>query len=186
MVAARAGFDSIVFDLSKLPFEENAKQTKQAVEALKSINPDILVEAEIGYIGSSSTIHDAKPQESRSADDPRAGEAVCRRDKDRSLRSFRRHDARNAEVHADRQGAQASRPRKDSGDQIRHEYFFHAARRVGHRQEGTCGRGGSRAESHPHQHGIASGVAPRHRKGAGSDSPTRSLLTGCCRRLTRT
>ena len=62
IVAARAGFDSIVFDLSQLPFEENAKQTKQAVEALKSINPDIIVEAEVGYIGSSSTIHDAKPQ----------------------------------------------------------------------------------------------------------------------------
>ena len=62
IVAARAGFDSIVFDLSQLPFEENAKQTKRAVEALKSINPDIIVEAEVGYIGSSSTIHDAKPQ----------------------------------------------------------------------------------------------------------------------------
>jgi fructose-bisphosphate aldolase, class II len=62
IVAARAGFDSVVFDLSQLPFEENAKQTKQAVEALKSINPDIIVEAEVGYIGSSSTIHDAKPQ----------------------------------------------------------------------------------------------------------------------------
>ncbi len=61
--AARAGFDSIVFDLSKLPVEENAKQTKQAVEALKSINPEIIVEAEVGYIGSSSTIHDAKPQD---------------------------------------------------------------------------------------------------------------------------
>ena len=61
--AARAGFDSIVFDLSKLPFDENIKQTKQAVEALKSINPDILIEAEIGYIGSSSTIHDSKPQD---------------------------------------------------------------------------------------------------------------------------
>jgi fructose-bisphosphate aldolase, class II len=60
--AARAGFDSIVFDLSKLPFEENAKQTKQAVEVLKGISPDIIVEAEVGYIGSSSTIHDAKPQ----------------------------------------------------------------------------------------------------------------------------
>jgi fructose-bisphosphate aldolase, class II len=60
--AARAGFDSIVFDLSKLPFEENMKQTKQAVEVLKSINPAILVEAEVGYIGSSSTLHDAKPE----------------------------------------------------------------------------------------------------------------------------
>jgi fructose-bisphosphate aldolase class II len=61
--AARAGFDLIVFDLSKLPFEENIKQTKQAVDALKSINPGILVEAEIGYIGSSSTIHDSKPED---------------------------------------------------------------------------------------------------------------------------
>ncbi|HEY2821133.1 MAG TPA: class II fructose-bisphosphate aldolase [Candidatus Acidoferrum sp.] len=60
--AARAGFDLIVFDQSKLPFEENVKQTKQAVEALKSINPNILVEAEVGYIGASSTIHDAKPE----------------------------------------------------------------------------------------------------------------------------
>src|SRR5262245_36362269 len=29
--AARAGFDSIVFDLSALPFEENVRQTKEAV-----------------------------------------------------------------------------------------------------------------------------------------------------------
>jgi fructose-bisphosphate aldolase class II len=35
--AAKAGFDSIVCDLSALPFEENIRQTKQAVEALKSI-----------------------------------------------------------------------------------------------------------------------------------------------------
>jgi Fructose-bisphosphate aldolase class-II len=30
--AAKAGFDSIVFDLSALPFEENIRPTKQAVE----------------------------------------------------------------------------------------------------------------------------------------------------------
>ena len=34
-----AGFDSVVFDLSTLPLEENAQSTKQAVEAFKSINP---------------------------------------------------------------------------------------------------------------------------------------------------
>ena len=33
--AAKAGFDSIVFDVSTLPFEENIRQTKQAVEALR-------------------------------------------------------------------------------------------------------------------------------------------------------
>ena len=41
---AKAGFDSVVFDLSALPFEQNVRQTKEAVEALKTINPEILVE----------------------------------------------------------------------------------------------------------------------------------------------
>lgn len=55
--AAHAGFDSVVFDLSALSFEENVKKTREAVEALKSIKPDILVEGEIGDIGSGSEIH---------------------------------------------------------------------------------------------------------------------------------
>src|SRR5215475_4299032 len=55
--AARAGFDSVVFDLSALPFDENMRQTKVAVEALKAINPAILVEGEIGDIGTGSEIH---------------------------------------------------------------------------------------------------------------------------------
>jgi fructose-bisphosphate aldolase, class II len=59
--AAKAGFDWIVFDLSALPFEENIRQTRAAVETLKSLRPDILVEGEIGDIGSGSEIHDAAP-----------------------------------------------------------------------------------------------------------------------------
>ena len=59
--AAKAGFDWIVFDVSTLPFEENVRQTKAAVESLKSIRPDILVEGEIGDIGNGSEIHDAAP-----------------------------------------------------------------------------------------------------------------------------
>ena len=61
MEAAKAGFDWIVFDVSTLPFEENVRQTKAAVEALKAVRPDILVEGEIGDIGSGSEIHDAAP-----------------------------------------------------------------------------------------------------------------------------
>ena len=61
MEAARAGFDWIVFDVSTLPFEENVRQTRAAVESLKSIQPDILVEGEIGDIGSGSEIHEAAP-----------------------------------------------------------------------------------------------------------------------------
>ena len=38
--AAKAGFDSIVYDLSALPFAENVKQTRQAVEVLKAIYPN--------------------------------------------------------------------------------------------------------------------------------------------------
>jgi fructose-bisphosphate aldolase, class II len=59
--AAKAGFDSVVFDLSALPFEENVRQTKQAVEALKAINPSMLVEGEIGDIGTGSEIHETAP-----------------------------------------------------------------------------------------------------------------------------
>jgi ketose-bisphosphate aldolase len=68
--AAKAGFDSIVFDLSALPFEENVRQTKQAVEALKAIQPDMLVEGEIGDIGTGSEIHDKAPDLSKGLSTP--------------------------------------------------------------------------------------------------------------------
>jgi fructose-bisphosphate aldolase, class II len=68
--AAKAGFDSIVFDLSALPFEENVRQTKQGVEALKAINPAILVEGEIGDIGTGSEIHDTAPDLSKGLSTP--------------------------------------------------------------------------------------------------------------------
>lgn len=60
--AAQAGFDSIVFDCSALPFEENVAKTRQAVTELKAIRPSILVEGELGFIGSSSSIHDKVPE----------------------------------------------------------------------------------------------------------------------------
>ena len=70
MAAAKAGFDSIVYDLSALPFAENVKQTRQAVEALKSVNPKILVEGEIGNIGTGSEIHDSVPDHSKDLTTP--------------------------------------------------------------------------------------------------------------------
>jgi len=60
--AAKAGFDEIIFDGSSLTFEENIKQTKKAIEAIKSINPSILVEGEIGWIGASSAVIDKVPE----------------------------------------------------------------------------------------------------------------------------
>ena len=61
---AQAGYDEVIFDGSKLPFDENVKLARQAVELAKSINPEILVECEIGYIGSSSAILEKRPEES--------------------------------------------------------------------------------------------------------------------------
>ena len=68
--AVRAGFDVIVFDLSALPFEQNVRQTKEAVETLKTINSDVLIEGEIGDIGTGSEIHEEAPDLSRGLTSP--------------------------------------------------------------------------------------------------------------------
>jgi ketose-bisphosphate aldolase len=68
--AARAGFDAIVFDLSALPFEQNIRETKAAVETLKTISPGILIEGEIGDIGTGSQIHDVAPDLSKGLTSP--------------------------------------------------------------------------------------------------------------------
>ena len=57
-----AGYDSVIFDGAKLSFEENAKIAKQCVDYAKSVNPEILVEAELGYIGTSSKVLDEIPE----------------------------------------------------------------------------------------------------------------------------
>jgi fructose-bisphosphate aldolase class II len=51
-----AGYDSIIFDGTELSFDENVATTKKCVEYAKSKNPQILVEAEIGFIGKSSKV----------------------------------------------------------------------------------------------------------------------------------
>jgi len=68
--AAKAGFDAIVVDFSALPFEQNVSNTKDAVEAIKAINPAILVEGEIGDIGTGSEIHETAQREFKSLTTP--------------------------------------------------------------------------------------------------------------------
>src|SRR5262245_62104669 len=68
--AARSGFDAIVFDASALPFEQNVRQTKEAVQAVKSINPAILVEGGIGDIGTGSELHEKVPDLSKGLTSP--------------------------------------------------------------------------------------------------------------------
>ena len=57
-----AGYDSFIIDGAKVSLEENIEMTKKSVEYARSVNPDILVEAEIGYIGQSSKVWDDIPE----------------------------------------------------------------------------------------------------------------------------
>ena len=68
--AAKAGFDLIGFDASALPFEENIRATREVVTAVKAINPGILVEGEIGDIGTGSAIHESAPDLSKGLSTP--------------------------------------------------------------------------------------------------------------------
>jgi len=60
------GFDSAIIDAVKLPLEENIALTRKCVdyarELSKKENRDILIEAELGFIGTSSKILDEIPQ----------------------------------------------------------------------------------------------------------------------------
>src|SRR3989344_3400188 len=60
--AVAAGYDAILFDGGKLPLAENIKQTKKVVQYVKSKNKHILVEGELGNIGSGSTIRKELPK----------------------------------------------------------------------------------------------------------------------------
>ncbi len=59
--AIEAGYDAVIFDGARLPLEENIKLTKEVVNYVRSINPQAIVEGELGYIGSSSKILESVP-----------------------------------------------------------------------------------------------------------------------------
>ena len=56
------GYDSVIIDGAKLSFEENVKVTKECVDYARSIGRDVVVEAELGYIGSGSDIKEGIPE----------------------------------------------------------------------------------------------------------------------------
>lgn len=64
--AAANGFDAVLFDGSKLPFEENKAKTGEVVSAVKRgwkfWRKDVLVEGELGYIGGASEIREGIPE----------------------------------------------------------------------------------------------------------------------------
>ena len=57
-----AGFDAVIIDIANKSFDENVKITKECVDYVKSIGKDILVEAELGFIGSGSEVKDTIPE----------------------------------------------------------------------------------------------------------------------------
>ncbi|MEK7572487.1 MAG: class II fructose-bisphosphate aldolase [Patescibacteria group bacterium] len=65
--ALLAGYDSAIIDAVKLPLEENIVLTKKCVdfarELSKKENRDILIEAEIGFIGTSSKLLNTIPED---------------------------------------------------------------------------------------------------------------------------
>lgn len=60
--AVLAGFDAVLFDAGKLSLEENIQKTKEVVAWVRATRPEVLIEAELGYIGSSSTIMNEVPE----------------------------------------------------------------------------------------------------------------------------
>lgn len=66
VVAADLDFDEVLFDGGKLPFEENIRQTKSAADSIKRgfrfWKKEILLEGELGYIGSASEIREGIPE----------------------------------------------------------------------------------------------------------------------------
>ena len=64
--ALDAGYDSAIIDAVKLPLEENIALTKKCVDYGKILGEkegrDILIEAELGFIGQSSKLLDAIPE----------------------------------------------------------------------------------------------------------------------------
>jgi fructose-bisphosphate aldolase class II len=62
-LAIDVGYDSAIIDAVKLPLEENIVLTKKCVDYAKSLNREVLIEAELGFIGTSSKLLDEMPEE---------------------------------------------------------------------------------------------------------------------------
>jgi fructose-bisphosphate aldolase class II len=64
--AIDAGFDAVIFDGAQLSLDENIKITKKCVEYAREVSKksgrEILVEGELGFIGTSSKVLDAIPE----------------------------------------------------------------------------------------------------------------------------
>ncbi|MFA5132056.1 MAG: class II fructose-bisphosphate aldolase [Candidatus Paceibacterota bacterium] len=66
MEVVEAGYDSVIVDGAKLPYEENVALVKKCVDYVRNYEEKtgkrVLVEAELGYIGQSSSLNSALPE----------------------------------------------------------------------------------------------------------------------------
>lgn len=66
MEAVEAGYDSVIIDGAKLPYEENVAFVRQCVDEIRKYEEKtgkrVLVEAELGYIGQSSSLNQGLPE----------------------------------------------------------------------------------------------------------------------------
>jgi fructose-bisphosphate aldolase class II len=64
--AVEAGYDSVIIDGAKLPYEENVAFVRECVDAIRAYEEKngkrVLVEAELGYIGQSSSLNQSLPE----------------------------------------------------------------------------------------------------------------------------
>lgn len=61
--AIDAGFDSVTADGSKLSLDENISYVKSCVEYVRAHNKNVVIEGELGYIGTSSEVHSEVPKD---------------------------------------------------------------------------------------------------------------------------
>lgn len=61
--AIDAGFDAVIYDSTKDGHENNVANTKECVEYARNCGRDVLIEAEMGNIGQSSSMWDEAPAE---------------------------------------------------------------------------------------------------------------------------
>jgi fructose-bisphosphate aldolase class II len=62
-IAIDAGYDSVIIDGAALDFDQNVTVTKRTVEYARSVGSKTIVEAELGYIGTSSKVLDEIPED---------------------------------------------------------------------------------------------------------------------------
>lgn len=67
--AVDAGYDAVIFDGTELSFDANVVETKKCKEYIVANRPEMLLEAELGFIGKSSKVLDGIPDNVKLTDE---------------------------------------------------------------------------------------------------------------------